>query len=113
MEFIKEQLPDNIVEYNNYLKILGSLSQLFSSSNIPFLNYRITENLFCFCFEAKNLARADVSADASKDYHGIGIKTFVESNGRSLQKVAEFNRLREEYKNIQNPKRTYKTNFIL
>ncbi|OGC95512.1 NgoFVII family restriction endonuclease, partial [Candidatus Adlerbacteria bacterium RIFOXYD1_FULL_48_8] len=38
-----------------------------------------------------NLSRSDASADASKDRVGIGLKTFLNGNGRSLQKVAEFN----------------------
>ena len=43
-------------------------------------------------FEAENLSRSDCSADASKNKIGIGIKTFLNGNGRTLQKVAEFNR---------------------
>ncbi len=78
--------------YKKILKILGSLTNLFSESKVPYLNYRITENLFCKAFSAKNLSRSDVSADASLNNVGIGIKTFVNGNGKSLQKVAEFNK---------------------
>ena len=76
--------------YQKILKILGSLTNLFSESKVPYLNYRITENLFCKAFTAKNLSRSDVSADASLNDVGIGIKTFVNGNGKSLQKVGRF-----------------------
>lgn len=82
------------------LKILGSLTGLFSESTTPFLNYRVTENLFCKSFSAKNLSRSDVSADASLGATGIGIKTFVNGNGKTLQKVAEFNRDNLSFRNL-------------
>lgn len=66
--------------YKKLLQILGSLTNLFSESKVPYLNYRVTENLYCKAFDAKNLSRADVSADASLGNIGIGIKTFVNSN---------------------------------
>lgn len=97
MGFIEQQKTGDIEYYNRLLKILGSLSNLFSDSSVPYLNYRISENLFCKSFNAENLSRSDVSADASKNRLGIGIKTFVEGNGNSWQKVAEFNRLRSQY----------------
>lgn len=76
-----------------YLRIMGyiaSLSGLFSESDEPYYNYRVSENLFCRAFDAENLSRSDVSADASKHTLGIGIKTFLEKNGKSFEKVAEF-----------------------
>ncbi len=78
--------------YQKILTILGSLTYLFSKNKVPYLNYRVTENLFCKAFSAKDLSRADVSADACIDDEGIGIKTFINGNGKSLQKVAEFNK---------------------
>ena len=57
--------------YKKMLKILGSLTGLFSDSDVPFLYYRVTENLFCKAFSAKNLSRSDVSADASVGDVGI------------------------------------------
>jgi len=85
-------------DYLELLSIMGSLSNLFSDSSTPYLPYRVTENLFCMCFDAKNLSRSDCTADASKDGIGIGIKTFIgTSNGASMQKVAKFNRKRGEY----------------
>lgn len=87
-----ETLPQkNSRYYTDILKLVGSLSRLFSDSEIPYLNYRVTENLFCNAFDASNESRTDCSADAVKDKVGIGIKTFVNGNGRSFQKVAEFN----------------------
>jgi len=77
--------------YQENLEILGSLSNLFSSSNIPFLYYRVAETLFCESFKAEDLSRNDVSADAKKDGLGIGLKTFIDGNSKSFQKVAEFN----------------------
>jgi len=78
--------------YERMLGLLGSLTRLFSESNVPYLNYRVSENLFCKAFSAKNLSRSDVSADASMGNVGIGIKTFINGNGKSFQKVAEFNK---------------------
>lgn len=86
------KLPQkNRTYYTDILKLVGSLSRLFSDSEVPYLNYRVTENLFCDAFEASNESRTDCSADAVKDKVGIGIKTFINGNGKSFQKVAEFN----------------------
>lgn len=87
--------------YKKILKILGSLTNLFSESKVPYLNYRITENLYCKSFGAINLSRSDVSADASFNGFGIGIKTFVNGNGKSLQKVAEFNKDNIKFRGLQ------------
>lgn len=87
-----EQQPENQVKYyERLLKSVGSLSKLFSENPEPYLAYRATENLFCKAFEAENLSRSDASADASKDRVGFGLKTFLEGNGKTMQKVAEFN----------------------
>jgi hypothetical protein len=87
--------------YQKILKILGSLTKLFSESKVPYLNYRITENLFCKAFNAKNLSRSDVSADASLNDVGIGIKTFVNGNGKTFQKIAEFNKENIQFRGLQ------------
>lgn len=73
------------------MQIVGALSQLFSDSSTPYLYYRAHENIFCEIFGAKNLSRGDVSLDAVKDNIGIGLKTFLNQNGKTFQKVAEFN----------------------
>jgi hypothetical protein len=92
MIFINQQDKKQVESYTKLLKVMGSLSNLYSDSSVPYLNYRVSENLFCRSFDAKNLSRSDVSADASKNNVGVGIKTFVEGSGNSWQKVAEFNR---------------------
>jgi len=78
-------------KYVEALQIVGALSHLFSDSTTPYLYYRAHENLFCEVFNAKNLSRGDVSYDAIKDNIGIGLKTFLNQNGKTFQKVAEFN----------------------
>lgn len=84
----------NNSEYLSFLSLMGSLSNLFAESDIPFIHYRVTENLFCKCFEAENLARFDDSYDAKKWDVGIGIKTFIlPAGGATPQKVAEFDSL--------------------
>lgn len=103
VDFTKKCIPYNQLDVEKYLKdlkLVGSLSGLFSDSDIPLLHYRATENLYCADFNAINLARADVSADAKLRYHGVGIKTFTEGNGKTLQKVAEFNSQQSLYSNL-------------
>ena len=89
--FLERQSQNQVGYYERLLKAVGSLSNLFSESPEPYLASRATENLFCKAFEAQNLSRSDASADASKGKIGFGIKTFLEGNGRTMQKVAEFN----------------------
>lgn len=89
-------------EYINLLKIMGSLSNLFSDSAAPYLYYRGHENLFCEAFDAKNLSRGDVSYDAIKGGVGIGLKTFLNNNGSTFQKVAEFNNDSDIIREIDN-----------
>lgn len=92
VDFFENQKQDNKKLYIELLQVTSSLSNLFAESDNPFLYYRAMENIFCKAFGAKNLSRSDVSADASKDGIGIGLKTFLHQNGRTYQKVAEFNR---------------------
>lgn len=80
--------------YDQMLKMMGSLSNLFSDSSKPFLVSRATENLFCRCLNAENLSRGDVTADAKKGNIGVGIKTWIGSN---LQKIAEFDSFKPKY----------------
>lgn len=91
-------------KYSEYLKLVGSLSKLFSDSLVPYLYYRAAENIFCLAFEADNLSRSDVAIDAVKNNIGFGLKTFRHENGKTFQKIAEFNALREEYKNMSDNK---------
>ncbi|MCK9329649.1 MAG: hypothetical protein M0Q94_07210 [Candidatus Cloacimonetes bacterium] len=51
-------------------------------------------------FNAEDLSRSDVSADAKKDFIGIGLKTFLRGNDKTFQKIAEFNADRKIYKDL-------------
>ncbi|OIP54368.1 MAG: hypothetical protein AUK54_06535 [Helicobacteraceae bacterium CG2_30_36_10] len=97
--FYSNQNKDTIKLYEENLKIIGSLSNLFSDARAPYLYYRIAEKIFCNSFHANDLSRGDVALDASKSGLGIGLKTFLNSNERSFQKVAEFNKDRGLYEN--------------
>ncbi len=85
-------------KYELLLRIVSALSKLSTeSSSIPYLYYRMAENIFCRSFNAKNLSRSDISIDASKENCGIGLKTFLHKNSHCLEKVAEFNKERHLY----------------
>lgn len=90
---------EKIQKYEELLKAMAMLSRLSSESLIPYLGYREVENIFCLTFDAVNLSRSDCSADAMKDGIGYGIKTFLEGNGQTLQKIAEFNADAESFRN--------------
>ena len=80
----------------NYLKLLSAVSKLsglFSESSVPFINYRVAENIFCRSFDAGNLSRSDTAFDANYNSIGVGLKTFVCNGNSSTEKVAEFNSL--------------------
>ncbi|MFQ6342948.1 restriction endonuclease [Campylobacter sp. VTCC 70190] len=89
------------LNYTHLLSILGSLSRLFSENEIPFLHYRIMENLFCTCFNAKNLSRSDIAYDAQINDIGIGLKTFICEKNSSIEKIAEFNKLSSNLRRIK------------
>lgn len=98
--FFNTQTKDQKQEYEDFLKIAGCLSNLFSDSEVPYLYYRVAEKVFCRAFGADDLSRSDVSADAKKDSLGIGLKTFLVGNNKSFQKIAEFNSDRPLYTNL-------------
>lgn len=100
-KFFETQSLENQKLYQELLILTGSLSRLFTDSQNPYLYYRAAENIFCKAFEADNLSRGDVSADASKNKIGIGLKTFLQNNGKTFQKVAEFNRELSEFKDLE------------
>jgi hypothetical protein len=106
--FFNTQHQNNKQEYEEFLKIAGCLSNLFSDSKTPYLYYRIAEKVFCRAFGAEDLSRSDVSADAKKDDVGIGLKTFLAGNNKSFQKVAEFNGDRSRYAHLT-PEQMIKT----
>ncbi|QCE34546.1 NgoFVII family restriction endonuclease [Acetobacteraceae bacterium] len=96
MFFDKQSLSEK-KNYEVFLRLIGSLSNLFSDSSIPALYYRAAENIFCRAFSAENLSRGDIAVDAKKLKLGIGLKTFLEKNSKSFEKVAEFNAARRLY----------------
>ncbi|MBN2825147.1 MAG: NgoFVII family restriction endonuclease [Campylobacterales bacterium] len=108
MSFYDNQPIEQKDRYKEYLQIVGSLSNLFSDSATPYLYYRIAEKMFCKAFEAKDLSRGDVSYDAQKMSLGIGLKTFLRGNDKSLQKIAEFNRDRELYYHLSSKEKIEK-----
>ena len=95
--FYKTENKELQSKYIEYLKLTGSLSRLFSDSLAPYLYYRAAENIFCLGFEAENLSRSDISIDAKKGKIGFGLKTFLHGNGKTFQKIAEFNAIINEY----------------
>ena len=79
--------------YVKLIKIVAKLSRLYSDSDNPYIYYRAMENLFCYCFGAKNLSRSDTAFDAKLNNIGVGLKTFLgESKNYSFEKIAEFNK---------------------
>ena len=98
--FFSLQNDRNQKEYQDLLKVTGCLSNLFTDSKTPYLYYRAAERVFCNAFKAEDLSRSDVSADARKGGVGIGLKTFLAGNNKTLQKVAEFNGDRLSYSDL-------------
>lgn len=88
-------------KYFDMLSIMGSLSGLFSDNSVPYLDYRLAENIFCMYFNAINHARDCTSYDARLGSLGIGIKTFILSSGNSNEKIAEFNKLKPQLSKLQ------------
>ncbi len=84
----------NNTTYFEMLRLMSSISRLFSESSIPYLDYRLTENLFCKYYNAQNDARSCTAYDARLSKLGIGIKTFGIKSGSSSEKIAEFNKLK-------------------
>lgn len=98
--FFNSQTKEEQEHYIKLLQTVGSLSNLFSESKTPFLYYRVAENIFCKALKANNLARGDVSFDAFKGNVGIGLKTFMYGNGNKYEKIAEFNKDIEKFRNL-------------
>lgn len=90
-------------QYISFLKIFGALSGLFkdnkegANAKKPYLYYRNHEQLFARVFEVEDLTRKDSAFDAlgvwGNERVGIGLKTWIHTNDRTYQKVAEFNKL--------------------
>lgn len=102
MSCILINFKDKVDKYLRILAKIGMLSGLFSESDIPYLSYRVTENAFCYIFNARNVARDDSTIDAVvNNIYGISIKTFVHTN--TMQKIAEFNSLSPQLRNYSDP----------
>lgn len=98
LNYTKEQIE----EYEKELKLVGSLSNLFSDNSAPLIYYRATENIYSRAFSAKNVSRADCTADAIfKCETGVGIKTFLYKPTGQFQKIAEFNKQASLYKELK------------
>ena len=68
------------------------------------MDYRLSENLFCKYYNAKNDARSCTAYDARLHTLGIGIKTFIlkgKETNYSIEKVAEFNKLKTELNGLR------------
>jgi hypothetical protein len=91
---------DNNGEYLKLLSAISKLSGLFSESNIPFINYRVAENIFCKSFNANNLSRSDTAFDAKYQSLGVGLKTFTSPSNYKTEKIAEFNSLSKILKEL-------------
>lgn len=105
-EFLKGWNYNN--KYFEMLGLMASLSKLFSENDIPYLDYRLTENLFCKYYNAINDARSCTAYDARFSSLGIGIKTFILNNNSSIEKIAEFNKLRPYLINLKGEELAYK-----
>lgn len=89
--------------YIDYLKIFGALSGLFKdnlkglNAKKPYLHYRNHEQLYARIFNVEDLTRKDSAFDAIAEFedgkYGIGLKTWIHTQDRTYQKVAEFNKL--------------------
>ena len=102
---IFNNLPQEQINlYKKYSQSIASLSGLSSESKIPFLYYRVVENIFCKLFGSKNLSRADISYGAKLNDTDIGLKIFIASNNTSREKIAEFNSHNKELQKLKNEK---------
>lgn len=106
--FYNNQSKDSITKYKDSLKLIGSLSNIFSESDVPYLYYRVAEKLFNKAFSADDLSRSDVAIDSKFDRLGIGLKTFLRNNDKTFQKVAEFNKDKNLYDNLNIEQKIYK-----
>jgi hypothetical protein len=102
-KFIDEKNLKSNNNYTNYLKAICSLSRLFSESNIPYLHYRIAENIFCKAFNAENLSRDDLAYDARIGEIGIGLKTFIDK-GTNQEKITELNMFSNQLRKLSGKK---------
>jgi len=84
--------------YKAALVTVGSLSRLFSDSDLPFFHYRFIENLFVRATGGKNISRQDAVFDVlvgENNSIAVGVKTFTvrKKSTYSYEKVQEFTAL--------------------
>lgn len=106
---IIDKMPAGIInDYKGRLCAAGMLSKMFSDNDSPYINPRTPEKTFCACTGAKDVSRSDLAVDAVflKDdaklpdtikasvgkNTGVGIKTFLNGNGSTFQKISEFDK---------------------
>lgn len=81
----------DIERYSVLLRLVGSLSGLFSDNDSPYVDSRFIERLYVETTGARDLGRKDISFDAVLGDIGVGVKTFLSGTGNSKrEKVAEF-----------------------
>lgn len=110
--FYSNQNKIDTQKYKEALRLIGSLSNMFSDSKIPYLYYRIAEKVFCETFNTDDLSRSDVAVDAKYNNLGIGLKTFLKKNDKSLQKIAEFNKEHYNFEGLSNEKLIRRISFL-
>ena len=87
--FYNRQTELDRTKYKRMLNGAASIAKISKPSTVtPQIDYRHSERIFCVSFGTEDLASKDISIDAYKVSHGIGIKTF---QGTASQKIAEFN----------------------
>ena len=89
------QLTVNFETYSKLVRALASLSGLFTTSNIAYVDSKFIELLYVRTADAENFAFSDMSFDAIlRNAAGVGVKTFRASSisGLKKEKVAEFPR---------------------
>ncbi len=101
-------------KYFEMLRLVAGLSDLFSDSKVPYLDYRLAENIFCRYYKAINNARSCTAYDARIGRCGIGIKTFIlKGNDSSMEKIAEFDKARTELNELNGMALALKAEFKL
>ncbi len=81
----------DVERYSTLLRLVASLSKLFSDNDSPYVDSRFVERLYVQTTGAVDLGRKDISFDAKFNDVGIGVKTFLAGGGNSKrEKVAEF-----------------------
>lgn len=94
--------------YENYLKMYGTLSAMFnqksSKTGAPYLDSKFQETVYSRCFNSKNVdignTPHDILSTFGDEKVGIGLKTWL-STKASYQKVMQLKRYRNEIEQIQ------------